>query len=76
MDILRERILAAAVNDGEENIVQAMLALGVDPRERIAIDMDKFREPSFPLQLALSHRHFLSLKLLPYTFPKRRRDQS
>ncbi|KAF2678237.1 ankyrin [Lentithecium fluviatile CBS 122367] len=64
MDILREKIFAAAVYDGDENTVKAMLELGVDPRDNIAVEMGEAKDPSSPLQIALSRRHFSVAEIL------------
>jgi ankyrin repeat protein len=75
LDALRERIFVAAVSSGELDIVSAMLALELDPNEKIITDSPSRGTPVSPLEFAIYKGHFLVAKTITTHISKRANPQ-
>jgi hypothetical protein len=61
---LKERVVIIAIEAGDDAVVQSMLALNIDVRERVRRSRDT-REPAiFPLQIAMVEGHFSVTKII------------
>ncbi|KAH7126608.1 hypothetical protein B0J11DRAFT_526008 [Dendryphion nanum] len=70
-EILRERMFAAAVDDGHLATIKTMLDLGINFRDKIGVRSNTFHKPIEPLQLALDRRQLPVLNLYISQFDER-----
>jgi ankyrin repeat protein len=62
LDALRERVFALAIEVGDADVVQSMLALNVDPRDKTMWRGTTHSKTSYPFEIAMHQGYFLIAK--------------
>jgi ankyrin repeat protein len=62
LDALRERVFALAIEVGDADVVQSMLALDVDPGDKIMWKVTTHSRTVYPFEVAMCEGHFLVAK--------------